>query len=78
MAGSHAVILKAIEVLESEETKARGLYLNPSKCEIIWLNEASARAHEHMVPERFTKRMSEMSSPQYLIALKFWVGFGSS
>jgi len=55
--GTHAVIQRIVEILEGEEATKLGMFLNPGKCELIWLRPEAVR--EDAFPARFKKRIHD-------------------
>jgi hypothetical protein len=55
--GTHATIAKVIEILEGPSLRNIGLELNPSKCELIWLDPKFVR-HDAF-PPHYTNRITD-------------------
>ena len=54
LGGSHRLIATAIAILE-QEGPAHGLYLNPGKCELVWLSEDAKRRGEKFFSASFAR-----------------------
>jgi hypothetical protein len=57
IAGTHAAVNEALRILASPEATGKGLLLNASKCEAIWLSEKAVR--QDAIPAHFSDRIRD-------------------
>lgn len=54
IAGNHDQVSAALKVLQGEKAQKMGFFLNPTKCELIWLKKEHAR--DDAFPQAFAQR----------------------